>query len=245
MNQVFIDIYNTVWKGIFTNVVPLEIERFKELFASDIVLPKKFQCEISGEDIYSDSDFPYKRYISEKEIWKRDEIDNFVKEKVTISGLNDVLPKIKDLAMFRGNNKMNSDVVENSDNIFSSSYVFESSSIMNCQKILFSHNLGPSEYLLASKNSKDCSFGIRLVDAAGVSNSFDVSYSGKSSNCYFCHDCFDLRDCMFCFHLNSKQFCIGNMQFEEQEYKQLKEKILADYFAQLNSENSFKTLRDL
>jgi hypothetical protein len=101
------------------------------------------------------------------------------------------------------------------------------------------------EYLVASRGNKDSTFGIRMFDNGGVSNSFEVHWSGKCSNCYFCSNSYDLRDCMFCFSLVSKQYCIGNMQFEEAEYKQLRDKLLQEYFAQIDQPNGFKLLKDL
>ena len=47
-----------------------------------------------------------------------------------------------------------------------------------------------------------------------------------SGNSLFIQDCFDLYECMFCSHIASKRFCIVNMQFEEQEYYEIKKLII-------------------
>lgn len=35
-----------------------------------------------------------------------------------------------------------------------------------------------------------------------------------------------MQDSMFCSHMNSKRFCIANMQFEEAEYKQIRDMVV-------------------
>jgi len=40
------------------------------------------------------------------------------------------------------------------------------------------------------------------------------------------HDTGDMQDSMFCTNLKGKQFCIANMQFEEAEYRQLKDQVV-------------------
>jgi hypothetical protein len=245
MNQVYIDIYKTVWGEVFPGVEAMEMETFKKLYIPGIKLPEKKECVISGQEIYSSPDYGYKRFISDSERMKRTEKDNFMEPKVSVGSLAEVLEKSKKIALFRGSTAFNSDAVEASDNIYSSSYVYNSASIHGAQKVMFSFDLAPCEYMLACRNSKNCSFCIRVVDSENVSNSFDVSNSGKCANCYFCHNCFDLRDCMFCFHIESKRFCIANMQFEESEYNTLKELLLKQYFEQLTGANPVVTQKDL
>lgn len=37
---------------------------------------------------------------------------------------------------------------------------------------------------------------------------------------------FDLYECIFCSHIANKRFCIANMQFEEEEYYEIKKAII-------------------
>lgn len=48
----------------------------------------------------------------------------------------------------------------------------------------------------------------------------------KDINSLFIQDCYDLYECMFCSHIASKRYYIANMQFEEDEYYQIKESIM-------------------
>ena len=245
MNQVFMEIYASVWKEVFPGVALMDIETFKKLYTRGMILPEKRACAISGEEIYVCPDYGYKTFISDAERMKRSEKDNFMEPKEAIDSLSQALEMVKKVAMFRGSMKINSDVVEASNNVYSSSYIYNCASIHGAQKMMFSFDMGPCEYMLASRNDKNCNFGIRVFDSDGVANSFDVSNSVKCANCYFCHNCFDLRDCMFCFHIESKRFCIANMQFEEAEYLKIKEVLIKQYFEQLSSTNPMISQQDL
>ncbi len=245
MNKVFEDIYKSVWDEIFPGIVKPEIQVFKKLFAQDILLPDRYTAQKGTGDIYCTPDYGYKHFISQEEIQKIVDVNNYVEPTTPLSSLSEVLTKMQNLAFFRGSKSINSDVVEESDNIYSSNYVLSSACLYSSQKMIYCYNMTASEYMLASKNSKESGFGIRIIDSGSITGSFDVSFSAKSAHSYFCHNCFDVRDCMFCFHLASKQYCIANMQYSQEDYEKLKKQILTEYFAQLNSEKPFISLRDL
>lgn len=245
MNKVFGEIYKTVWEDIFPGFERPDIEKFRELYTKDIILPKKYTSAHGGETVYCSPEYGYKRFISSAELEKHRQMDDFMVEPKPIHSLADVLQEMKDLALFRGSRMLNSDIVEESDDIYSSSYIYGSTHLYSCQKMMFCNNDKTSEYLLASKGSGDSAFGMRIIDSGGVSHSFDVTWSGKCANSYFCHSSVDLRDCMFCFHLTSKQYCIANMQFTKDEYMKLKDVILREYFEQLLKPGAFVSQNQL
>ena len=92
--------------------------------------------------------------------------------------------------------------------------------------MIFCDSCGDSEFLLASQRSSVCNFCIRTDDSTNCSNSYNVICSNKISNSLFIQDCFDLYECMFCSHIASKRFCIANMQFDEDEYYEIKKAIV-------------------
>jgi len=235
MNDSFKELYGVIWKQVFGELPIIDADKIKDLWAKDIVLPLVNKSELSGKPVWSSPEYEYKHFISEAEKSERSEKDNFMEAKVEVTSLTDVLNQIKKVAFFRGGRMLNSSAVEESDDIYSSNIIYNSTHIYTSQKIIWGNNLVQSEYLMASKNSKNCTFSIRVMDSANVANCFDVSFCANTSNSMFCHDCFDVRDCLFCFHLASKRFCIANMQFEEAEYNEIKKKILAEYFELLES----------
>jgi len=246
MEQVFQDIYKLIWEQIFPNFPLMPVEQFKALYTKDIRLPQKVASSLSGIELYSGvEEYGYKQFITEEEIAQRSELDNFMKTAQKPASLSDLLNQIKDIAMFRGSRSLNSDTIVESDDIYSSSFIYNSTHLHSCHHMLFCNGNKASEYLMASTENGESSFGIRLRDSGSVSNCFDMHWCGKSSNSYFCVDCFDLRDCMFCFHIVSKQYCIGNMQFEKEEYEVLKQQLLTEYFGQLNHPNAMVTVKDV
>ncbi len=245
MNKMFEDIYETVWREIFPGFPMLDIETFQKLFTKDMMLPQKYSCAITNTPIYSSSIYGYKKFISRPEVEKRVNQDNFMEEKKEIGSLKDLLSIMQKQALFRGSRSLNSELVEESDDIYSSSHIYRSLHLYNCQKMLFCNNNKMCEYLLASSGTGESTFGIHILDSGSISNSFDVSWSGKCANSYFLHSCIDVRDSMFCFHLSSKQYCIGNMQFTEKEYTTLKKLLLKEYFDQLKEEGAFTMLASL
>jgi len=227
MNQVFKDIYETVWKEVFGEIKQLPVEKFVELFASDIDLPKKYTCQKNGKDVFMSEKYKYPRFVHE------DGLKDFVGEIDEVKGFEDLIKQISKIAVFRGNKIMNSEVVEASDHIYSSNYIYNSQHIYMGQKIMFSENCSESEYLLACRGGSGSNFSIRLFDSSKTANSFEIDWSGNISNSYFIHDCFDLRDCMFCFHIRSKEYCIGNKQYTKEKYLELKKVLLEEYISQL------------
>lgn len=246
MEQVFQDLYKLIWGQVFSGFEPLPVEEFIRIYTRDIQLPQKVNSALSGSEIFSGiEEYGYQRFITEQEIAQRTEQDNFMKSAQKPNSLQELLTNLKDVALFRGSRSLNSDVVLESDDIYSSSYIYNSTHLHSCHHMMWCNGNKASEYLMASTENGESSFGIRLRDSGSISNSFDMHWCGKSSNSYFCVDCFDLRDCMFCFHIVSKQYCIGNMQFEKEEYERIKKQLLTEYFAQLNQPNAMVTVKDV
>jgi len=81
---------------------------------------------------------------------------------------------------------------------------------------------------LASCRSISSNFCIRCDDLQNCSNSYSVICSNKIINSLFIQDCFDLYECMFCSHIAGKKYCIANMQFEKEEYFEIK-KIVVEW----------------
>lgn len=244
MDQVYQDIYQTVWKELFPEGPYPSHEDFIRLFAARLALPQPHQTK-SGATVYSSTEYGYQKFISQSEIAQLFENSDFLFPKTALTDLQETLGKVGEIMSFKGDRFQNSDLIQASDDIHSSSYIYESTHVYSSQKILYSYNMTQSEYQLASRGSKSCSFGVAIVDSGSVSNSFDVSWSAKCANCYFCHNAFDLRDCMFCFHISSRQYCIANMQYTEEEYRKIKSRLLNDYLVQLKSEKPFILLEEM
>ncbi|MGV8176691.1 MAG: hypothetical protein ACP5NX_02760 [Candidatus Bilamarchaeaceae archaeon] len=75
-------------------------------------------------------------------------------------------------------------------------------------------------------------FVINCFDPVNVSTSFESDGVMKSSGCYFCHNCENVRDSLFCFNAKGLKHAVGNQDVGREEFQRIK-RILLDY---VNSE---------
>ncbi len=204
---------------------PLTLEQFMTKFAFDVKLPQQVFDSETNEPTWASSTNPSK-FITFKNTLEKPE--NFwERPKRPISSIQDILSfwnETNPMATERYLDSLNvgeSDNVRRSENVFRSQDIEDSKNIIFCDTILYG-----AEFLAASQRSGTSNFCIRLEDSGECSNSFSVSWSTKIVNSLFIQDCANMQDCMFCSHMNSKQYWIANMPFEEAEYKKIREMVV-------------------
>ena len=57
-----------------------------------------------------------------------------------------------------------------------------------------------------------------------IQSAFNSFWTGK--NCFYTYDCRHCEDCLFCIWLISKKYCIFNIQYSEDEYKDISRKVI-------------------
>ncbi|MFA5412185.1 MAG: hypothetical protein WC350_02465 [Candidatus Micrarchaeia archaeon] len=230
--------FRAVCKQLFGAGVSISLEEGAKLFSYGIELPRQRKTMEGGT---THTNYGGGNYVNPKEVQKLTEGGNmFPVEK--IDGMEDVQRLYSDLRSFLGDKSIDAQNMEKSDNVLASSDVYMSDNIVECKNVGFSFSLFRCEYVYGSKNLDSCSFSIRCQDSRLLNNCFEVSWSAKCTDSMFCHDSFDLRDCLFCFHLASKQYCIANRQYSREDYLRIKGMLLehlkkngfrADFFPQL------------
>lgn len=201
---------------------PLSLEQFMQKYAFDIRLPQQVNDSTTGEPTYTQSVNPSK-FITVKNAWAR---EDWERPKKPINGIEDILTAWAEINYTATDRFIDAINVGESDNIYTSENVFRSQDISDSKNILLSDGIFNSEYIIAGQRSNSSTFCIRIEDSKESSNSFSVVWSKKIVNSFFIQDCTDLIDCMFCSHIGSKQFCIANMQFEEAEYRKIKDYVV-------------------
>lgn len=224
--------FRAVCKEIFGVEVGLTMEEGAKLFSAGLSLPKPKKT-VSGETVYSSIELP--EYITYNEFEKLIEEDKHMRPHERISSISDIGKLCRGIDTFLGSKFINSKNIEKSDNVLGSTNVFMSEDILSSKFIGFSRSLNGCEYVYGSRQNSDSSFCIRIQDSKLLSNCFEVSWSAKCSNLLFCHDCFDLRDSMFCYHVASRQYCIANRQYSKEEYFKVR-KMVVDHLLK----NKFK-----
>jgi hypothetical protein len=143
-----------------------------------------------------------------------------------IHDLQDLLSKWNAINYTTTERQIDSLNIAESDNIIKSENVFRSAGIQRSKNILFSEDVHDSEFVVGGQRAGSNNFCIRIQDSGECSNSFEVSWSTRITNCLFIHDASDMQDSMFCTNIKGKRFCIANMQFDEAEYMRLRQLVV-------------------
>lgn len=214
-----------VWEEIFGNQVAPDYKSLIENFTHDLYgLPIPMPSFISDNTTYS---FPPSQRIAElNELTEQRKHTNLMRPSKDIQSLDFIIQETQELNFKLGEKHLDSKGCAKSDNIYKSLNVYNSSFIFSSKEIAYSTQISNCSYTYFSNNNDDSSFSIRIKESASLNNCFEVGWSSKSSDCFYCYDVYDLRDCMFCYHIKSKQYCIGNMQYEKEEYFKYKALLL-------------------
>lgn len=220
----FENLINKVWGEILGRPTNLNLSDFRKYYTENIRLLNVVKSSFSNEEVFLG--LKRSKVIDTKELEVRISRDGFMLPKEEISSYESLLEKVNRVNYFSGSFSKNSDNVFCSDQIYSSLNIYSSYSLRSCNRVAFSYSLRDCEMVFASEDCKESNYCIRIFESQLLNNCFEMYNCGKCSNSMLSHDCYDLRDCLFCFHLNSKQYCIANMQYSKEEYEKIKKMLV-------------------
>jgi len=209
---------------IFGYQNPFTLEQFQAKYAFDVRLPQQVTDSTTGEITWSQSPNPSK-FITVSNTWKMEEFWE-KRPKRELKSIEDIIAAWNEINLTATERYLDSINVAESDNIYSSENVYRSQDIHGSKNVLFGDGVIDSEFVVAGQRSNTLSYCARVEDSTSCSNSFSVIWSKKIVNSFFIEDCGDMYECMFCSHTSNKKFCIANMQFEEAEYRVLKDMVI-------------------
>ena len=218
-------IADKIFISIFEKKNPFTMEEILSKFAFDIKLPGKVLDSLTGEETWAESINPT-RFITQKNMEKYDKQHGWIIKKREINSLEDVIKKKKKINYTTTERIYNSINVAESDTIYNSENIYRSLDCRECKNTIFSDGCSNSEFIIASQRTGKSSYCIRVDDSGSCMNSYNVICSAKISNSFFIQDCNSLYECMFCSHISNRRYCIANMQFEEDEYFEIKKQIV-------------------
>lgn len=224
-DNIALDMVNKIFRIVFDTDNHYSLDELLEKFAFDVKLPKQVNDSITNEITWADA-INSGRFITNKNMEKRDETQGWMLPKQEINNLKEIIDIWKTINLTTTERVYDSINVVKSDTIYRCENVYRSSDCSDSKNVIFCDSCSDSEFILASQRSSVCNFCIRTDDSTNCSNSYNVICSNKVSNSLFIQDCFDLYECMFCSHIASKRFCIANMQFEKEEYYEIKKAIV-------------------
>lgn len=218
-------IVEKIFEYVFDRKNPYSLDELLEKFAFDISLPKQVNDSTTNEVTWADS-INSGRFITNKNMEKKDKEEGWMLPKKEIHDLQELIDIWNTVNLTTTERVYNSLDVSKSDTIYQCENIYRCSNCRSSKNMIYCIDCGDSEFLLASQRSGTCNFCIRTDDSKDCSNSYNVICSNKVSNSLFIQDCFDVSECIFCSHIASKRFCIANMQFEEEEYYEIKKVII-------------------
>jgi hypothetical protein len=130
------------------------------------------------------------------------------------------LQKLQEKVPHPHQNGVNNTNCDYCDDVWNSRDCYLSRSMEYCEDILYSYRN------LKVKNSIEaviCFTSERCFSCLNCINSYKLFYSRNSKDCissYFLFDCRNCQDCFMCWGLRGKSFCIENVQYTKEEYKE-------------------------
>lgn len=218
-------IINKIFINIFGEKCNLDVKEVLEKFAFDIKLPNKVIDGVTGEETWAESINPTK-FITQTNMEKYDNYRGWMQPKKNVNSLEDILKLWKKINYTTTERYYDSINVAESDTIYNCENVYRCVDCRNCKNIVFSDGCANSEYIIASQRTANSVNCLRVDDSGNCSNSYNVICSAKISNSFFIQDSNSLHECIFCSHISNHRYCIANMQFEKEEYFEIKHEII-------------------
>lgn len=218
-------ILDQICANIFGYKNPFTPEQFLQKFGFDVRLPKEVVDSTDGTKTWAQSINPTK-FITLDNARKRNDIDDWVVPKRPLNSIEDILAAWNETNYTTTERRLDSADIYQSDNIYNSQFVYRSMDVHFSKNVFACDTVRKLEYVACSQRSNSSVYSIRVEDSTECSNSFNVIWSGKIANSLFINDCFNMFECMFCSHMAGKRFCIANMQFEEEEYRNIKKMVV-------------------
>ena len=229
-------VLDEIFMGVFEQKCLLNLNDVLSEFAFDIKLPNKVIDAVDGKETWASS-INSNKYISQENMMKYDNYKGWMRPKKEISSLDEILTlwnKINYTTTERNYDSIN---ISKSDTIYRSENIYRSQDCRECKNAIFIDGCANSEYILACQRSSNLSYCIRVDDSSNCSNSYSVICSSKITNSFFVQDANSLYECMFCSHISNRRYCIANMQFDKDEYMNIKFEVLKWIVSQFVNNN--------
>lgn len=218
INKIFINIFGK--NNIYT------LDEILSKFAFDIKLPQKVYDSLTLKETWAESINPTK-FITQRNMELYDSQHGWMQKKKELNSLEDIIKVWKKINLTTTERIYDSENVSKSDTIYMSENIYRCLDCRKCKNAIFCDGCADSEYIIGCQRTANSNFCIRVDDSGNCENSYNVICSSKISNSFFIQDCKELDECMFCSHIANKKYVIANMQFEKEEYFEIKKQIVS------------------
>ncbi|VVB58717.1 Uncharacterised protein [Candidatus Anstonella stagnisolia] len=192
--------------------------------------------------------FPSNRYPKGAKYASFDEMQTATQEKTDFSGMEipQLVASLQNILCYSGNIVLgNCTLVEDSTAIPESHFVLHSERVAYSKYVAYSTRGGYSDTVFGCYGFGPAQFSMKCKGITSCTRCFEVSRCDNSSDCYYSHGLSGCTDCIFCFNLRNKRFCIGNVQLSPEKYRIIKTRLLAEIREKLAKEKRLPALHEL
>ncbi|MFA5105464.1 MAG: hypothetical protein WC506_00730 [Candidatus Micrarchaeia archaeon] len=121
-----------------------------------------------------------------------------------------------------------------------SSGCYQASCVAYCKSCAYCFWPRQSENCFGSSLVFSSKFCMKCYNSTGLNRCFEVSDSANCTDSYFCHNCENLQNCMFCFNTKAKRYAIGNVEVGRDAFLKIKERLLGEIGAKLEKNKALE-----
>lgn len=204
---------------------------------------------ISGKEVYVSSDKFCQRatFLSHEEIPEYEQKTKKFKLNINeIKDIDSIINAAQENFQYVGNVVLgNSRDAISCHRCVNTSYALECQDIYAGKYVAYSSSVRDAEHAFGASGGGNLNFGIRTLEVFKLMRSFETLRCYSSADLYYCASCEDCSNCLFSFNLRSKNYHIGNLQFNREKYLALKEKLLADVRDELKAKKAAISMVDI
>lgn len=222
------------------------IGRYSDWLSRNIFGVKKAKSALSGAEIYTSrllfSELaPKDRLIGADEAPAAGEQLKLVESEAASLGLENARRMLGRIAFFCCERRIGM----NTNNIMvpiqiNSSNCYHVSNIpfgKDCAYCTWPRN---SEHCYGSARTFMCSFVMRCFNSLKLSRCLECDCCRDCTGAYFCHNCENVHDSMFCFNAKNLKYAIGNAEVGKEQFEKAKKLLLAEIASSLEKTGDYK-----
>lgn len=222
--EYFTNELRKTWHQVFGVESLILIDDFERRLARNLKLPGRASCDVTGVQVSTTR--PFRRLISEDARRRRAMNDGFMQEQQQIDSFDDIQRNIKAINLFAGEQVIQSELIYESSHIYSSDRIYKCSNVQSSRNSALSVYCSQVEHAFGCENLVSSKQVLCGYDSRGLNKCFQCFDCVDCSDSLFISDCSNLKDCLFCYHIDGKQFCVANMQYSENEYLRIKDLVI-------------------
>jgi len=133
-----------------------------------------------------------------------------------------------------GENVMETPIYSDATNCF---HVFDATYSKLCAYCFWARD---SDHLIGTSLVFGSSFCIKCYNSVKLTRCFELDSCRECTGAYFCHNCENVHDSMFCFNAKNLKYAIGNAEVGKEAFEKAKKLLLAEINSSLEKTGDYK-----